>query len=38
MVAKAEGYCRSAFKGYMGVTQGDLLPPTIFNVVLDAVV
>ena len=27
-----------AFKGNQGVTQGDPLPPTIFNVVVDAVV
>ena len=38
MVARAGGYYMAAFKGAQGVTQGDLLPPTIFNVVVDAVV
>ena len=38
MVAKAGGYYRAAFKGARGVTQGYPLPPTIFNVVVDAVV
>ena len=32
------GYFGEAFKGDRGVTQGDLLSPTIFNVVVDAVV
>ena len=32
------GYYGKAFKGARGVTQGDLLSPTIFNVVVDAVV
>ena len=27
---------RAAFKGARGVTQGDLLSPTIFNVLVDA--
>ena len=38
MVARADGYYGKAFKGDRGVTQGDLLSPTIFNVVVDAVV
>ena len=38
MVARAGGYYGTAFKGARGVTQGDPLSPTIFNVVVDAVV
>ena len=38
MVARAGGYYRTAFKGARGVTQGDQLSPTIFNVVVDGVV
>ena len=38
MVARVGGYYRDAFKGAQGVTQGDPLSPTIFNVVVDAVV
>ena len=38
MVARAGGYYGTAFGGERGVTQGDSLSPTIFNVVLDAVV
>ena len=38
MAARAGGYYGKAFKGARGVTQGDLLSPTIFNVVVDAVV
>ena len=38
MVARAEGYYGTAFGGEIGVTQGDLLSPTIFNVVVDAAV
>ena len=38
MVARAGGYYGTAFKGERGVTQGDPLPPTIFNVVVDTVV
>ena len=38
MVARAGGYFGKGFKGGRGVTQGDPLSPTIFNVVVDAVV
>ena len=38
MVARAGGYYGEDFKGAWGVTQGDPLSPTIFNVVVDAVV
>ena len=38
MVAREGGYYGEAFKGYRVVTQGDPLSPTIFNVVVDAVV
>ena len=38
MVAIAGGYYGKAFKGGRGVTQGDPLSPTIFNVVVDAFV
>ena len=38
MAARAGGYYGKAFKGARGVTQGDPLSPTIFNVVVDAVV
>ena len=38
MVARAGGYYRETFKGARGVSQGDPLSPTIFNVVVDAVV
>ena len=38
MVAKAGRYFRRPFKGYQGVTQGDPLSFTIFNVVMGAVI
>ena len=38
MVARAGGYYGPAFKRERAVTQGDPLFPTIFNVVMDAVV
>ena len=38
MVARAGGYYSKVFKGERGVTQGDPLSPTIFNVVVDAIV
>ena len=38
MVARAGGYYGTGFKGAKGVTQGDPLSPTIFNVVVYAVV
>ena len=38
MVARAGGYYGTGFKGARGVTQGNPLSPTIFNVVVDAVV
>ena len=38
MVERAGRYYRTAFKEVRGVTQGDPLSPTIFNVVVDAVV
>ena len=38
MLARAGRYYRNGFKGARGVTQGDPLSPTIFNVVVDVVV
>ena len=38
MVARAGSYYGNGFKGGRVVTQGDPLSPTIFNVVVDAVV
>ena len=38
MVVRAGGYYRETFRGERGVTQGDPLYSTIFNVVFDAVV
>ena len=38
MAARAGGYYGTAFKGARGVTQGNSLSPTVFNVVVDAVV
>ena len=38
LVARAGGYYGEEFKGAWGMTQGDPLSPTIFNVVVDVVV
>ena len=38
MVVKAGGYYGSAFQVSVGVMKGALLSPTIFNVVMDAMV
>ena len=38
MVMRVGGYYGTAFQGARGLTQGDLFSPTIFNVVVDAVV
>ena len=38
MVMRLGGYCGKLFKGFREATQGDPLPPTIFNVVVDTVV
>ena len=38
MVARKGGYYGEAFMGDWGVTPGDPLSPTIFNVVVDVVV
>ena len=38
MLSQAGEYYGTGFKGARGVTQGDPLSPTIFNVVVDAVV
>ena len=38
MLARAGGYFGTGFKGKRGMTQGDPLSPTIFNVVVDVVV
>ena len=37
MVVRAGGYYGTAFQGERGVTQGDLISPTIFNVLVDMV-
>ena len=38
MVSRAGRYYSTAFRGERGVTQGDLISPTIFNVVVGVVV
>ena len=38
MVAKSGRYFGHQFKGYQGVTQVNPLSPTIFNVVMDAII
>ena len=38
MAVRLGGYYGASFKGERGVTQGNPLSPTIFNVVVDAVV
>ena len=38
MVDISDGYFGCMIKWYRGVTQGDPLSPTIFNVVVDAVI
>ena len=38
MVERAGGYYRKAFQGACRATQGYLLSPTIFNIVVDGVV
>ena len=38
MVERAGGYYGLAFQCFRGETQGDLLSPTIFNVVVNVVV
>ena len=38
MVAHVGGYYGEEFKGFQGLTQGELLPPTISNVVVDTLV
>ena len=38
MVARAGGYYGTDFGGERGVMQGNPLPPTIFNMIVDAVV
>ena len=38
MVTRVGGYYGTAYQGAQGGTQGDPLPPTIFNLVVDEVV
>ena len=38
MVAQAGHYCGTLFKGHSGITQGDPLSPTIFNMVVGSVI
>ena len=38
MVARDKGYYRPPFKGHLRVTRGDTLSPTMFNLVVDAII
>lgn len=38
MAAKTGGYFVLPFQGYRGLTQGNTLYPTMFNVVMDSVI
>ena len=38
MVASARRYYGTPIKGHLGVTKGDLISPTIFNIVVDVVI
>ena len=38
IVSRAGPYYSAPFNGSRGVTQGDLLPPNIFNMVVDVVI
>ena len=38
MMARVGGYYGTPFKGYHGVTQGNPLSPTLFNVVVESVI
>ena len=38
MLSREGRYYRTLFKGFSGVTQGDLLSLTIFNMVVDTVI
>ena len=38
MVTKAGGYFGTPFQGYRGVTQGNPLYPTVFNMVVDTMI
>ena len=38
VVARQSGYYSSPFRICRGVTQGDVISPTIFNIVVDAIV
>jgi hypothetical protein len=38
IVAKQQGYHGQPFRSERGTTQGDIVSPTIFNIIVDAVV
>ena len=38
VVARQSGYHGEPFKATRGVTQGDIVSPTLFNIIVDAVV